>query len=121
MRHPKLGELQWADEGWWEGEAPVKGGELPFAVKGDKRGPDQELVTALSATLSKWPELLKKTKVFLTSSDFGHAVDGVAMLAIVFLSTPQHFAIDFMHEDDEEAVWKLEFENGEPKQLSRDD
>jgi hypothetical protein len=122
LRHAKLGELQWAEDGWWEGEAPVKGGELPFAVGGDKRGPDEPLATALAATVAKWPEIVKKTKAFLVEHGARDAAD-FAVLAIVFLSTPTHFAIDLETEEaeGEPAIWKLEFEHGEPKRLSRDD
>ena len=121
MRHVKLGELQWAEDGWWEGEAPVKGGELPFAVGGDKRGPDEPLATALAATVAAWPEVVKKAKAFLMKQGAGNVGD-FAVLGIVFLVTPNHFAIDLeIEEDGEPEIWKLEFENGEPKHLSRDD
>jgi hypothetical protein len=123
IRHTKLGELQWEDEGWWQGEARVTGGELPFAVRGDKRGPDEPLATALAATIASWPDIVKKTKAFLTKHG-GRAAGDFAVLAIVFLSTPTHFAIDLETEEDdadEPAIWKLEFENGEPKQLTRDE
>jgi hypothetical protein len=121
IRHTKLGELQWEEEGWWQGEASVSGGELPFAVRGDKRGPDEPLATALAKTLEDWPEVIKKAKAFLTKHG-GRAASDFAVLSIVFLSTPTHFAIDLETEDgDEPAIWKLEFERGEPKLLSRDD
>jgi hypothetical protein len=121
IRHTKLGELQWEQEGWWQGEACVSGGELPFAVLGDKRGPDEPLASALAATLANWPEVIQKARAFLTEHGGRSAAD-FSVLSIVFLSTPTHFAIDLETEDDDEpAIWKLEFEHGEPKHLSRDD
>jgi hypothetical protein len=119
LRHAKLGELQWEEEGWWQGEASVSGGELPFAIRGDKRGPDEPLATALIATLAKWPEVVKKAKTFLEGQ--GNDTSQLAVLSIVFLSTPTHFAIDLELDDEEEPEsFTLEFEHGEPKHLSLD-
>ena len=96
-----------------------------FAVLGDKRGPDEPLATALAQTIAKWPEIVKKTKVFLDTAckkaKVKVSAEDFAVLSIVFLSTPNHFALDLECEVDETTIWKIDFENGEPVNLSRDD
>jgi hypothetical protein len=126
IRHAKLGELQWEEDGWWEGNAPIgKGDELPFAVRGDRGGPDEQLAAALAATLAKWPDIVKKSRAFLVEAckkaRANVSAEDFSILSIVFLSTPHHFAIDLECDRDQESIWKLEFENGEPANLSRDD
>ena len=122
MQHPRLGELEWETDGWWQGQLSVGGDELAFAVLGDKRGPVGALVDALVATLEHWRETLAKARAYVAKAGKGKVdPEDLIPLSIVFLWSPTTFALELELEGDEEAIWRVEFENGEPKQLGRDD
>lgn len=126
LRHASLGQLRWEPDGWWEGEARLPGGgALPFAVLGDERGPDEPLAKALASTLKDWPAVARKTSAFVAAAaaKAGVAVEPGDMtpLSIVFLSTPRHFVLEVELPGDDEAPWRVEFEDGEPRHADVDE
>ncbi len=127
LHHPRLGELRWHDEGWWEG---VWGGDgetsLEFSVAGDRNAPSEDLVTALEATLGRWREVNQKLRHFLTSQMPHSAANTVELLRptgvdYLWPARPDYFVIDLELEGDDGAIWRVEFAQGEPKHLGRDD
>ena len=128
LRHASLGQLRWEPEGWWEGEARLPGGvALPFAVLGDERGPDEPLANALATTLKNWTAVARKTSAFLSAAAERAGIeleDGeVTPLSIVFLSTPRHFVleVELPGSDEDDAPWRVEFEDGEPRHADIDE
>lgn len=127
LHHPRLGELRWQEEGWWEGACSVDSEtSLEFAVSGDREGPSDTLVSALEATLGRWREVNQRLQHFLGSQvpDWAaSAADSPRPISLTYLwpAKPDCFAIELALEGDEEAIWRVEFERGEPKHLSRDD
>lgn len=127
LHHPRLGELRWQDEGWWVGVWTADGEKpLEFIVAGDRNGPSDTLVAALEGTLSKWREANQRLIQFLTSHE-PHWPTGAAgslqpkAVSYVWPDKPDCFTVELALEGDEGAVWRVEFEQGEPKHLSRDD
>lgn len=119
MQHPRLGELEWENDGWWQGQLSVAGDEISFAVLGEKNGPVASLVDALVATLQRWREVLAKARAYVAKAEKKVDPEDLIPLSIVFLWSPTTFALELEGEGD--AIWRVEFENGEPKQLGRDD
>jgi hypothetical protein len=134
IHHPTLGELKWQDEGWWEGVWTVNGEfpleraaskSLEFSVSGDRKGPSDTLVSALERTISRWPDVNQRLQHFLGSLEprAASAATSLKPTAVSYLwpAKPDYFTVELALEGDEGAIWRVEFERGEPKHLSRDD
>jgi len=130
FHHPRLGELRWQDEGWWEGVWIVAmrshSISLEFAVHGDREGPAGPLVSALERTLGNWPDVDQQLRRFLASKvppETASVADSLEPISVSYLwpARPECFAVELTLEGDEGAIWRVEFERGEPKHLGRDD
>ena len=126
--HPVLGRIECRpEEGWWEGTRSVRDHLiLRFSVSGTRRGPDDALVGPLEQTLQDWATIELKIHAFLEPRLVGFPqakVQDFTPTDVVYLwpGKPDHFWVDLSMAGDEYAIWRIEFEQGEPKYLGRDD
>ena len=127
LQHPGLGELVWNQDGWWEGSVDHQGTPVAVSVGGDEAGPRPDMATAAVATLSVLEDNSQKAVRFLLADlpKLGARIEpsqftlkGVCHL---WLDRPQDFWREFDLEGDPHAIWRVEFEDGNPRYSGRDD
>lgn len=133
----RFGLLTW-ERGIWSGEAHSAGRSIQFFVAGDQAAPDATLLASLNDTLDRFNDIQCDALDFLVTS--ANAADQsssrffwderpsvgrheFAFYAVDFLweHKPNDFALEFTLEGDVDGIWRVEFENGRPKSLGRDD
>ena len=122
--HPRLGPLKHL-EGIWYGQAPSKP-EIEITIIGNEQGPDGKQAERLLEHLQAFGEIEQKTQDFLAAqlaSDPKVKVSDFQIQSLDFLwpKEDDYFMVCLKSKWDEYGLWKLEFVNGEPKFLSRDD
>ncbi len=122
----------------WSGEARSAGRLIRFFVAGDDSGPDARLLGSLNDTLGRFVDVERDALDFLVASAdaseqassrlFGDERPSIgrhefAFYAVDFLweHKPLDFVMEFTLEGDVDGIWRVEFENGSPKSLGRDD
>jgi hypothetical protein len=122
--HPQLGLMKYG-EGIWYGHAPAIP-EIEIAVAGDQLGPDEKQSERLLEHLENFSTLEKQIYDFLENllnadpvikpSDFH-----IESLDFLFPKHDGHFMIYMKMNGDEYSDWRIDFVNGQPKYLGRDD
>ena len=125
MQHPILGELTF-DEGIWSGEIDQAEAAIGFAVAGNISGPDAQQLQRLLRRLDTFDELKGMTFDFIDDhlrDDPDHSSNLFTIRSLDFLWPKQadYFMVWLDLEGDEYGAWKVEFVDGQPKYLSRDD
>lgn len=125
MQHPKLGEVTF-DEGLWSGEIDQAGAAIGFAVSGNMSGPDAQQLQRLLRRLETFDELRGLAFDFIDDhlrDDPDHSSIQFTIRSLDFLWPKQadYFMVWLDLEGDEYGAWKVEFVDGQPKYLSRDD
>lgn len=125
IRHAELGELEWDADGWWQGAVTIDGEDLAFAIGGDAKAPDPALVKALVATLKQGEDVIAAAKDFVVAAAKKNRTrvdpDELEAMSIAYLWSAKSFVIELELAGDEDAIWRVEFEDGVPKQIGRDD
>jgi len=122
--HPQLGTLKYV-EGIWYGHAPSKP-EIEITVAGDQFGPDEKQAERLLERLGNFSTLEEQINDFLEErfnadpvikpSDFK-----IESLDFLFRKHDGHFMVYMKMKGDDNAEWRVDFVNGDPKYLGRDD
>ncbi len=122
FEHTELGSFV-ATGDIWTTQIPHGKDTLELSLAGTASAPYQALTTAASALLARFSEVEQSALTFLTSQpespsreDF--ICEGVELLREDY---PNHFSLSFMLFGDTGGVWRVEFEDGEPLFLARDD
>jgi hypothetical protein len=116
--HPTLGSFE-HDNGIWTG--CVQGMELCLA--GNASHPNESLVLAASTLLDRFPAVKDTALAFLVSQSEAPSKDDFTCydLELLYEESPNHFALRFMLCGDHGGMWRVEFEDGTPLFLTRDD
>jgi hypothetical protein len=122
--HPRLGPLKFV-EGIWYGQAPLKP-EIEITIIGNERGPDEKQAEHLLECLQAFGAIEQKMQNFLSAelaSDPKVKVSDFQIQSLDFLwpKEDDYFVVELKSKWDEYGLWRLEFVNGEPKFLGRDD
>lgn len=125
MHHSVLGNLTF-DEGIWSGEIEQAGAAIGFAIAGDATEPDSQQLRRLLQHLEAYEDLQARTFSFIDDQlRHNHAGDSslftIRSLDFLWPKQEDYFMIWLELEGDEWGAWKVEFLDGQPKHLSRDD
>lgn len=125
MQHPTLGELTF-DEGIWSGEIERNGETIKVAVSGDVEGPDPRLLDQLLGQLQNLNDLRTATFAFIDHLLHNDPTTGsrnfkIRSLDFLWPKQADYFMVWLDLEGDEYGAWKVEFVDGQPTYLSRDD
>ena len=122
FHHTTLGSFV-AERDLWT--TTVRKGEdsLELSLAGDASAPHEALTVAAAALLARFPEVKEAALEFLTSQDDAppredFICEGVELLAEDY---PNHFSLSFVLFGDDGGIWRVEFEDGKPLFLTRDD
>jgi len=116
--HPTLGSFE-LDDGIWTGR--FQGIELSLA--GNESAPNEALFVAATALLDRFLEVKETALVYLVSQDEAPDKEDFTCYDLELLreECPNHFALRFMLLGDLGGMWRVEFEDGAPLFLTRDD
>ena len=122
FRHPDLGLLTF-DSGLWSGKVHWDGRDISFVISGTESSPDSILTNALLSLLNRFPQTESSALQFLCSPDVPVTINEFTFQSVNFLwpDTPDNFTLEFTLEGDPYAIWRVEFESGQPKYSGRDD
>lgn len=122
FEHTALGSFV-AEGDLWTSSVSEGGRTLELSLSGNESGPFEALLTAASALLPRLPEVEQHALAFLTAQeDAPDREDFICQgLELLREDYPQHFSLSFVLFGDDGGVWRVEFEDGEPLFLTRDD
>lgn len=123
--HPKLGEIQYEDEGWWIGTVKINENlTIEFFVDGNEEKINSDLAYDCYEVLSNISEYLERAKILLNpllmdyqileSIDFSRCDLGLFWRK----GSDKGFTMSFFHKDDKNGngvIWTVEFFNSEAK------
>jgi hypothetical protein len=126
MNHPQLGEINYTEEGWWEGRRDVNGLALEVNVEGAEAGPDPRLVNELLNVLAHFDQIWADGLRLIREEAPRWGVRDVkaftpACVCHFWAGKPRYFMMYLSLAGDEYGLWKLEFYDHRAKYLSRDD
>ena len=124
--HDELGIFENSSEDIWVGNTSYANSHVEIAVSGDSKGPNEKLINQLCSVLNNSNYNFKesalnflllelKDKVPLNKNDFE-----IQSFDFLWPDKIEYFVATFSLKEDEDAVWRVEFYNNEPKFLSRD-
>ena len=122
FRHSELGLLTF-DSGLWSGKVRRGGRDISFVISGTESSPDSILTNALLSLLHRFPQTESRALQFLYSLDASVAINEFTFQSVNFLclETPDNFTLEFTLKGGSYAIWRVEFESGQPKYSGRDD
>ena len=126
--HPQLGVLERDDQGCWIGvRSRPGGGEVDISLEGDASGPDAAQADRLARLVGDLAGFERVARAFIATQDlspFDAPPDRFHLESIWFLYPPSagdSFMVYLSLEDDSWGHWRIDFENGVPAYLARDD
>ena len=122
FEHATLGSFV-ADDDVWTTKVAVGNSTLELSLAGTASAPHEALITAATALIARFSEVKETTLAFLTSQDEAPERDDFICQGMELLREdyPNHFSLSFVLYGDDGGVWRVEFEDGEPLFLTRDD
>ena len=122
IQHSDFGTLT-LEAGLWSGEIQRDGRTIRFFIGGTDNGPDAELIRRLRDILGKFGEIERAGLEFIRAHEPGLGDGEFTFYAVDLLweDRPEDFALEFEAAGDIDGVWRVEFEDGRPKSVGRDD
>ena len=122
FEHTALGSFV-AEGDLWTSTVSDGGKNLELSLAGNESGPSEALITAASALLQRISEVQKIALNFLTSQEEAPGREDFICQGLELLREdyPEHFSLSFVLFGDDGGVWRVEFEDGAPLFLTRDD
>jgi len=127
FRHPVLGLLTFDnDSDLWSGEVHRDGRDIPFFIGGRECPPNSTLTNAFLRFLDRFPQTENSALRLLCPPnvpDVPVTKNEFTFQTVNFLSpaTPDNFTLEFTMKGDPDAIWRVEFNAGEPTHSGRDD
>lgn len=119
--HPEFGVLTF-DSGLWGGIAQCDGRHIRFYTGGTESAPDEGLLRCVRELLARFADLERTAVDFLHSQSPGIAGTlTFYSLDLLWEDKPYLFAMDFSLASDDDGIWRVEFEHGQPKHVGRDE
>jgi hypothetical protein len=118
FNHPTLGSFQ-LDDGIWTSRIH----DIELSLAGNESAPNEALLVAASALLDQFSKVKETALVFLVSQDEAPDKEDFTCYDLELLreECPNHFALRFILLGDLGGMWRVEFEDGAPLFLTRDD
>lgn len=122
FEHPTLGTFR-AEAGVWTASIPQGKADIALTLAGNESAPDERLINAASALLARFAEVEEQALFVLTSQPEAPSREDFTCYGLEFLREefPNHFSLSFILFGDLGGLWRVEFEDGEPLFLARDD
>ena len=122
FRHPEFGVLT-HDSGVWSGKTQRDGRAIRFCVGGTDTAPNAGLLARMSAVIGGFAELERTALEFICSQEPTAKASAFTFYSLDFLWEDKRddFVFEFTLDGDIDGIWRVEFENGQPKSLGRDD
>jgi hypothetical protein len=122
FEHNELGPFV-AEGDLWTSIVPDGRKSLELSLAGNETGPHPALLAAASALLQRLAEVEKAALDFLTSQEEAPDREDFICQSLEFVREdyPNHFSLSYVLFGDDGGVWRVEFEDGEPIFLARDD
>lgn len=137
LTHQRFGLLTY-DSGLWSGGARSRDRTIHFVVGGTQAEPDARLLDSLNEVMKRFDDVEREALEFILASVngaeretlefFRNEASGVGpndfsfySLDFLWEAQPHDFVVEFILEGDVDGIWRVEFENGRPKSLGRDD
>lgn len=107
----------------WIATIPQGKSSLELSLAGNDSAPSEPLALAASALLARFSEVKEQALAFLTSQEEApDREDFICQgLELLLEDYPNHFSLSFVLFGDDGGIWRVEFEDGEPLFLTRDD
>jgi len=96
---------------------------IELSLAGNDSAPHASLTAAAAALIARFPEVKERALDFLISQEEAPPREDFICQGLEFLreDCPNHFSVSFVLFGDLGGVWRVEFEDGEPLFLARDD
>lgn len=122
VRHPMYGLLT-GEDGLWTGIARTNGREVRFTVGGTDTTPDDELLRQVDGIIDRFADVERRAVEHLREheEEVGKATLEVYGVDVVDNSHVDDFTLEFVADADDSRVWRVEFEEGQPKRTGFDD
>jgi hypothetical protein len=122
LRHAEFGVLT-LDSGLWWGAAQSGERSIRFCIDGTDAEPDVGLLDRVRDLLTRFAEVERSALDLLRShaAYVGQGEFAFDSLDFLWADKPHLFTLEFTLAGDDEAIWRVEFENGQPKYVGRDD
>lgn len=123
FEHPAMGSFVADDALWTSKFSQGKGASIELSLAGTSSGPYDSLVNAASALVSRFPEIKAAALDFLTEQEDAPGREDFICQGMELLreDSPNHFSLSFVLFGDDGGIWRVEFEDGEPEFITRDD
>lgn len=122
FEHTALGSFV-AEGDLWISTIPQGNASIELELAGNDSAPYEALTVAASALLAQFLEVKEKALAFLTAQeDAPNREDFICQgMELLREDYPSHFSLSFVLFGDDGGIWRVEFEDGEPLFLARDD
>ena len=122
FQHPEFGLLT-NDGGIWSGEAQIGGRRIHICISGSDSAPDPGLINSARSVTSKFTELERLALDFICVEKAGVKAEDFTLYSLDWLweNKPEDFVFEFEMKGDVDGIWRVEFVDGVPKSLGRDD
>jgi hypothetical protein len=122
FRHPEFGVLT-LDSGLWSGEAQRDSRSIRFCIGGTDTAPDTGLLDRVRELVGRFPEVERTALDFLRAQDARVREGEFEFYSLDFLleDKPHLYTLEFTLAGDDDGIWRVEFESGQPKYVGRDD
>jgi hypothetical protein len=111
------------ESGLWGGQALHEGRSIRFYVGGTQASPDRGLLNRLRKLINCFGVIERSAIDFLHAHGEGaqHGEFEFYSLDIMWEDKPHLYALEFALSGDEHGIWRVEFDNDQPKFVGRDD
>lgn len=123
LHHPEFGALLFS-RGLWDGTVQRDGKAIHFYVSGNQSAPNVTLLERLQDAIARFPHLESAALDYIRSQqpeEFQKGRFTFQSMDFLFEKNPSVFAMEFCQTGDDDGVWRVEFESGQPKSVGRDD
>jgi hypothetical protein len=122
LQHPELGTLESSYGKLWSGKTQWDGRTVNFTLAGSEEGPAPVLVERLHGVRTKFGELENEAIAQLHLDDeAGQGAFTFENLTFLWKEKPDLFEMEFYQAGDEDGTWRVEFKQGKPTVVGRDD
>jgi hypothetical protein len=122
FEHPTMGSFRFEDS-VWIANIPQGANTLALSIAGNDTAPDDGLVAAASVLLARFFEVKEEALAFLLEQEEAPSREDFICNGMELLreDCPNHFSLSFILFGDLGGLWRVEFEDGTPEFLARDD
>ena len=107
----------------WGGTVQQDGRELRFWIGGTGTAPDAALLASARRLLARFPDTERSAVEFLRSreTELRQARLDFSSFQFIWEARPDDFALEFLANQDDSGVWRVEFVDGQPSQTGYED